>query len=173
MAGGASMEITSNADAIARAFERAGERSEDTQPLMETIGALVLSQTQERFLEEAGPDGEKWPVSLRVKFGGGNTLRDSQRLFQSLTYQADADSAEIGTNLIYAAVHQFGAVIRAKNAKALRFHIPGVDGLMSRKSVRIPDRPFLGLNAENRDAIAEAAQDWLAGLIDEAAGGVQ
>lgn len=50
--------------------------------------------------------------------------------------------ATVGTSVIYAAVHEFGATIRAKRAKYLRFKIPGI-GFRSVKQVRIPARqPF-------------------------------
>lgn len=50
--------------------------------------------------------------------------------------------ATIGTSVIYAPVHEFGAIIRAKKAKYLKFKIPGV-GWRSVKQVKIPARqPF-------------------------------
>lgn len=50
--------------------------------------------------------------------------------------------ATVGTSVIYAAVHEFGALIRAKRVPYLKFNIPGV-GWRSAKQVRIPARaPF-------------------------------
>ena len=44
--------------------------------------------------------------------------------------------------MIYAPVHEFGATIRAKRAKYLKFNIPGV-GWRQKKEVTIPERaPF-------------------------------
>ena len=47
----------------------------------------------------------------------------------------------IGTNLVYAAIHEFGGVITPKKAKALSFEIGGE--LIFAKSVHIPARPYL------------------------------
>jgi len=49
--------------------------------------------------------------------------------------------AEIGTNIVYAAIHEFGGVIKATAAKALHFVIDGVHVVT--KSVTIPARPYL------------------------------
>lgn len=50
--------------------------------------------------------------------------------------------ATVGTKVLYAPVHEFGALIRAKRVPYLRFKIPGV-GWRSAKQVRIPARaPF-------------------------------
>ena len=46
-----------------------------------------------------------------------------------------------GTNVIYAAIHEFGGTIKAKNAKALVFEIDGEIKMV--KSVYIPPRPYM------------------------------
>jgi phage virion morphogenesis protein len=164
MAGGASIHLDLNTDAVAGALARAAARSANMHPLMEMLGAAILSSTQQRFLDEVGPDGQKWPPSIRVQLGGGNTLRDTGRLFQSLTYQADESSVEVGTNLIYAGVHQFGATIRAKSTRGLRFRVG--DRFVTRKSVQVPARPFLGIDDADRYEIAIIVEDWLSGLAE-------
>ena len=88
---------------------------------------------------------------------------DSGHLRRSLTHRVHEDYAEIGTNLIYAPVHEFGATIRAKNAPRLVFRIREItegvrvnkagqqvntvkrsDGqYFSALSVYIPPRPYL------------------------------
>ncbi|RJR27770.1 hypothetical protein C4561_01560 [candidate division WWE3 bacterium] len=105
---------------------------------------------------------------------GQNILIDSGRLQKSIgTVRNITDfSLEYGTNLIYAAVHQFGAVIRPVRAKALTIPLPNArpgssardysntfvaKGVIFQKtakgeaiplfklllSVRIPSRPFM------------------------------
>lgn len=50
-------------------------------------------------------------------------------------------TGKIGTNVVYAPIHEFGGVIRAKNSPYLRFKIG--DRWVSKKQVTIPARPFL------------------------------
>jgi len=46
---------------------------------------------------------------------------DSGHLRRSIHFEVDGDEAQIGTNVIYAPVHEFGATIKAKNAPYLVF----------------------------------------------------
>lgn len=81
----------------------------------------------------------------KAKFGTANNLKvKTGRLRQSITSTVDPIrfEASIGTNVMYAPVHEYGAVIRPRNKKFLRFQIEG-QWVMARQSV-IPPRPFLG-----------------------------
>jgi len=166
---GIGIQITVNSDPIAAAFDQIADRADDKQHLMEEIGAGVLLSTQMRFEREAGPDGNPWPQSIRARLEGGRTLRDSGRLVQSLTYRASPDQVEVGTNVLYAAVHQLGATITAKSGDGLRFRIG--DSWITKKSVTIPARPFLGIDDEDRTEISEIVTSWLASMVNDAAGG--
>lgn len=71
----------------------------------------------------------------------GGHLKDS--IFIKRHGEGRKAGATIGSRLIYAAVHEFGATIKAKRAKFLTFFIPGV-GWRRKKQVVIPARkPFL------------------------------
>jgi phage virion morphogenesis protein len=111
------------------------------------IGGYLVDDVQERFDSGVGPDGKAWKPSARAEEGEGQTLVDSARLKNSVTYKAAAKSVEVGTNVKYARIHQFGGVIKPKTAKALRFRVGGTYRTV--KQVRIPARPFLGLSEEN------------------------
>jgi phage gpG-like protein len=68
-------------------------------------------------------------------------LVDTGRLRSSINGQVRGDAAYIGTNVEYAAIHEFGGktkphTIRAKKAKALRFTMGGQ--VFFRKSVNHP-----------------------------------
>lgn len=84
------------------------------QPAMENIGRALKTGAQLRFRTTSGPDGKEWAQSFRAKTGGGQTLSLTRRLRNSITYEAQAGSVAVGTNVAYAAIHQFGGVIRAK-----------------------------------------------------------
>lgn len=130
--------------------------------LLEQIGAAGVTQTQQRFLDQAGPDGQPWVQSLRAKEQSGETLRDTNRLFTSLTYAADDKSVEWGTNVIYAGIHQLGGIIKPKSKKALAFK--GANGKSYVvKSVTMPARPYLGLSDQNRNAMRHVVHDWIKG----------
>ncbi|MDR1946600.1 MAG: phage virion morphogenesis protein [Desulfovibrio sp.] len=134
-----------------------------TTTLMRRIAAHGIQSTSRRFDRGEGPGGTSWPVSLRVLMEGGQTLVKMPRLKDSFGMEVTATSAEWGTNLKYAAIHQFGGVIRAKNAPALRFRIGG--NWVSKQSVTIPARPFLGIDAEDEAEIVTIAVKWLQRLV--------
>ncbi len=136
------------------------ERSQDLSPLMDAIGMAMETSTDERFDDEAGPDGRPWKQSVRSKETGGKTLTDSPRLRGSITHSANADSVEIGTNLIYAGIHQGGGRITAKSGH-LKFQLPGGLGFVSVEGVNIPARPYLGIGGDDEITITELSADYL------------
>lgn len=138
------------------------------QTLMEGIGAFGVYSTQEHFMDERAPDGTAWKPSARAAATGGKTLRDSNLLFQSMTYSATADAAEWGTNRIYAGIHQFGGEIVPKTKKALKFAVHGGKFVVVRK-VTIPARPFLGVSEEEGRRIEDIAADFIKAETDGAA----
>lgn len=119
--------------------------------LNEVIGETLTASTLQRFDDERGPDGRPWKRSYRAEAEGGQTLTDSARLKNSINYRATDRTVEVGTNVKYAAVHQEGKEIKAKNKSALRFQIGG--RWARKKSVRIPARPFLGVSDEDAEEI--------------------
>lgn len=157
-------------------------RLADATPAMDEIGSSMVARTRQRFEEERGPDGAAWKPSQRARREGGKTLRDSNRLFQSLTHRAEPDAAEWGTNVEYAAIHQFGGRIRrAARSQVLAFDRRG--RFRSRASARrrrrgvipiaiasigagvteMPARPYLGIDDADRGAILRIVHDWLDG----------
>jgi phage gpG-like protein len=87
---------------------------------------------------------------------GSGTLRDSV----TREVEGDAWSVLVGATMEYAAVHQFGATIRPRTARALA--VPGIG--MLRKAT-IPARPYLGVSREDAGEIASLATAFLAGRI--------
>lgn len=128
--------------------------------LMNTIGAVLESSTRRRFRTGVGPDGVAWKPSARVAAKGGKTLFWHGHLSGSITHDADDHSAKVGSNLIYARIHQLGGVIEAKNGGRLRFQIPGV-GWRSVAKVTIPARPYLGVDDRDRVEIADQTRRYI------------
>jgi len=130
------------------------------QEIMEQIGEQLVSSTQQRFEDGRGPGGENWEPSIRAQAEGGQTLVDTARLKNSIGYEASLNLVAVGTNVEYAATHQFGADIRAKNAPYLRFQVGG--RWARKKAVSIPPRPFIGISKQDIVDTQQTVQTWLA-----------
>jgi phage virion morphogenesis protein len=146
-------------DVVARNYlEDLDQAAADLTPLMDNIGALVEQSTKDRISEtNVSPEGAPWPKSLRAQEDGGKTLFASGILAASITHNAGRQSVEIGSNLIYAGVHQTGATIVPKSADVLTFQLPGGQ-FVQVGSVTIPARPYLGLSADDIDDITDLTE---------------
>ena len=140
-------------------------RAAHPRELFDEIGGMLVVSTQHRFEEGRGPDGAVWPPSIRALAQGGKTLIDSARLMQSLTHNASDTGVEVGTNVLYAAVHQLGAVIRPVSKPKLAFRLLGKSYFVD--EVTIPARPFLGVDEDDEREILAIAADY---LLEEEAG---
>ena len=134
-------------DFLGRALGRMAALGAAPRPLWKALATYGENSTRLRFRNQAGPSGQRWKPSARAQASGGKTLVQSSRLLRSITSRADNSGGEWGTNSKYAAIHQFGGVIRAKG-RALRFKIPGV-GFVTTKKVTMPARPFVGVNEQD------------------------
>lgn len=139
---------------------RVVENTQDTFGLFDRIGAALVTSTQKRFEDEAGPGGNPWPQSIRAQVSGGRTLTHTGRMVGSITHEPSDRAVEVGTNAIQGAIHQFGGTIRPISAGALHFQIPGGDFVMV-DEVTIPARPFLGLDADDEAEIIRLAGEWV------------
>lgn len=155
------------AAAIERQLTRLADRFGDLTPLMEVFGLVLETQVSERFEGETAPDGSTWKKSIRAREQGGKTLTDTSQLKSSITSNVHARSVEVGTNKIYAGVHQFGATIRAKAGGKLAFNLPGGLGFRRVDQVEIPKREFLGLSIGNEAELLDEAEAW---ALDAAGG---
>lgn len=163
------LEISLDADGIVALVQTISAEASRTD-LLDRIGRTLANQTRARFVDGAGPGGTPWAESARAKQQGGVTLTDTGRLRQSVTHNVIGDAVEIGSGVIYAAIHQTGGVITPKAAKALSFTLPnGATVVVG--AVTMPARPFLGLDAESDELVTDAVSDWMDDLIARAAGG--
>jgi phage virion morphogenesis protein len=149
----------SGMEPLQAAFARMEALGQRPRPIWEAIGQYGESSTRLRFKKQTDPEGRRWVPSIRAQASGpGQTLIHKARLFRSISHRADNNGAEWGTNVIHAGVHQFGAVIKAKSAGALRFRMPG-GGFVTVKKVTIPARPYLGVNADDGREIQALSHD--------------
>lgn len=90
-------------------------QSGNMSPITAEWARVLKTGTQLRFRTMRAPDDSPWKKARR----GGQTLSLSRRLRNSITGAYDRTSAAVGTNVLYAAIHQFGGVIRAKSGPFL------------------------------------------------------
>jgi len=131
----------------------------DLGPVLEAVGQITQSGTQQRFVDQRGPDGQAWaPLSAvtlarRRKAGrGAQILRDTGRLMNSISYRVGGESVSVFTNVIYAGTHQYGARKGAYGRTRRGAPIPWG---------HIPARPFLGYSSEDNEAVIEVLQGYL------------
>lgn len=140
-------------DAGARAaFGRLVALGGSLGPVMDEIGAGFVAAISRRHETQTDPDGRAWAPNRR----GGIVLTDSGRLARSWTYRAAPDQVEVGSNVVYAAVHQTGATIRPKTGKALRFQVAGRWATVA--EVTIPARPILGIGPAERTVVGDVVR---------------
>lgn len=129
------------------------ERMGDLSPVMQQIAGYMHDSSEQAFANQRDPvTGDPWPelseatLQMRPDRAGGELLRDSAQLVDSLQQDFDAMSAYYGTPKEYAAMHQFGGTTSPRSM------IPNHE---------IPARPFLGLD----DVSKEDVLDMLAGYL--------
>lgn len=125
-------EIILSIEELQGKLERLSKALENKTPLLRRIANTLQNVTEESFDKQASPFGEKWKdnaPSTKRKKRGNKILIQSGLLSQSFTQKITGDSAQVGTNKAYAAIHQFGE-------KAGRG-----------KRVSIPARPFMPIKS--------------------------
>ena len=101
---------------VQAALKRLAASARDKRPAMREIVAALESEAQRSFERQRAPEGQPWAdlqestkrARARIGKWPGPILQVESRLVGSLTSRYDADSAQVGTNLVYAARQQFG-----------------------------------------------------------------
>ncbi len=110
-----SFSIQIQADEVQAAFIRLRDAAKDLSQAMRAITTALMSQTEANFAAQSGPSGP-WPdlaESTRKRRGdAAMMLQDSGHLASSITPDSGPDFASIGTNVVYAAIHQLGGDIQ-------------------------------------------------------------
>lgn len=122
------------------------QKLQDMTPYWQIVGMYVQKQTiNERFNKEQSPDGTKWlPLSparikqrmKKHKHGQMKILQDVGELRKSIVYEAGKNYVRIGSNLKYAATHQFGRG-------------------------NIPARPYLGITPYEKNHILSICKTYI------------
>ncbi|EEP68044.1 phage virion morphogenesis protein [Kingella oralis] len=115
--------------------------SDNRYLLMRRLAGTMRYAVAQNFKQGGRPE---W---LALKYRSGIPLNDTGALRQSIDELSDNDTALVGTNMVYAAIHQFGGWA-GRNRK-----------------VYIPARPFLQLTNEDKQDLMDDVQDYFASLI--------
>lgn len=159
----AGVRIHLDARKLSSALEEAARRCVRMRPAWQEIGELVHRSVMRNF--EAGGRPKHWPAlkasTIMARAGGKHRVYTKRgklsahgrkhafgqkpliatgRLMRSITYRATNAFAEVGTNLVYAATHQFGRG-------------------------PIPARPFLVLQPEDERAAADIIERHVLGVL--------
>lgn len=158
------IKIQVNLTQLSQALDQLLNGLHDTTPLMHEVAFLMQDAVAENF-EQGGR-----PTWAPKADGKASRLQRSGRLRTSITREFDKSSATVGTNVVYAAIHQFGGttsphVIRPRNKKALKFN-GKIRRSVNHPGSKIPARPFLALTDEDMNEIELTAQEYLQRLLD-------
>ena len=143
------IEIKIDNKDVERKLLELAQKGENLRPLMKNIAGIFASATEEKFKNEGRPN--KWTElseatkkqRTKQKKWSGQILQVSGQLASSISTQYDDESAIIGSNLDYAAIHQLGGQA-GKN-----------------KKVEIPARPYLKLTDDDFNEILDATEHYL------------
>ena len=113
------------------------ERGSNLRPALNVAATMMQQAVRNNFAQGGRP---KW---LPLKSRDGQPLRDTGRLMNSLTREATQTEARVGTNVVYAAIHNFGG-------KAGRG-----------RKVTIPQREFMVIPDEEIEDIQDLLQNWI------------
>lgn len=165
------LDLEREDSAMLRAVER---RMQDLRPALKAVGELVRSSIVRNF--EVGGRPRRWKPSQRARRQEGQTLLDTRRLRDSIArarIRVTDRSVRLGTNVKYAAVHQFGfrgsvlvpqhvRLVRQAFGSRLKFPVYAtVRAHWARRN--IPKRPFMMVQREDWEEIRETIRDYLMG----------
>lgn len=161
---------------ILRILKSLSDFEERKADLFDTVGNTVVSGIRSRWEGGEGLEG-KWPLSIRVMREGGTTLRKTSRLMDSVTYNVLPDGVEIGTNVVYGAIHHFGGEIKHEaRTRTLFFRQNQRTGQVGNRfvrksrsnfaqesmgraySVNVPRRPWLGITEDEEQLILNSIE---------------
>jgi phage virion morphogenesis protein len=132
-------------EAITKQLNLMLSRGLELAPAFYEIGEHLLESTQDRMNQEVSPDGTPWePLSINtleqkdLTNQSDKILRGYGTMADMLSYQVSGNQLMFGSNMEYAATHQFG-----------------------RDSANIPARPFLGVNGDDETEIIEILRSHL------------
>lgn len=181
-------ELRQNFDDLNQLFGEMLNRGGDPRPMRE-IGVLLGNSIMKTF--EVGGRPTAWLPSQRAQRQGGQTLLDTGRLMKSAAMpEVSGNTITLGSNLPYAAVHQYGfegdVTVKSFTRKVRSRSVYGKAEKVNKKTgeiyigremkaqgiavvrsfvrhMKIVARPFLGIQDEDVDSAGRIMSDYLTG----------
>ncbi|MCW3479728.1 phage virion morphogenesis protein [Neisseriaceae bacterium JH1-16] len=161
-------------------------------PVMQAIAGIMAGGVEENFARQGRPQwqglkpetlqqrvgsqmapgrgilkGGAWSIKIGQRVSAGvKILQRSGRLAGSMTEFSSNDNAGVGTNVVYAAIQNFGGetkphVIQPRNKKALAWGGGRPVGKVNHPGSKVPARQFLVLCDQETDEIEQTVEDYL------------
>ncbi len=146
----AGVTVSMQLDGVAALEQRLGLLARvDIDPLRDTIGATVESQTRRRLSEDkAAPDGTPWPDwspdYAKTRRRGQSLLESDGDLVDSINFLVSGEDIHVGTPLVYGAIQHFGG------------EEVGID---------IPAREYLGLSDDDMAELLDQTDAFISRVL--------
>jgi len=134
------IKVTIKDKQVTKKLQELSSKLNNTIPLLNQLGYTLINQVEENFENESF-FGKPWTISKRAKQEGGKTLQDTGHLAGSIDFEVKGNELIVGTNVEYAAIHQFGG--KAGRAK---------------KTI-IEARPFLPIDPDTKELPKESEEE--------------
>lgn len=177
---------------VTAALRALAARGQDLRQPMTAIGQILVTLSDLSFRGQHDPWGHAWqPLAastLRGRrkgpgAGSAKILRDSGHLAGSIHYRANAGSVTVGTNVVYAAIQQFGGQIQRQARTQTLYFKRRRDGSVGNRfvargrsdfaqdvavgahTIRIPARPFLPIDTSGRAKLPADTVDQILAVL--------
>ncbi len=146
---------------IHQTFREGGSPAGSWRPLFASTMQQQFETRGQRRRQAYTPAGTHTAGFARFVAGKRILMGPSRQLYRSINFSVDAPAGAvwIGTNLLYARIHQLGGVITPRAKKFLCFPIGG-GRFIKTKQVTMPARPFVVLRPEDPGRISSAWADY-------------
>jgi phage gpG-like protein len=132
------MNFTLKKNTLSPSITALAKTAKNPTPVMRAMGTTFKSITEGTF-NSVGSSYRPTPWPAKAD-GSPSNLQRSTTMSKAFQLSVTDKTATVSNPMIYARVHQLGAIIKAVNAKALSWLDNGVRRFA--KKVKIPARPF-------------------------------
>lgn len=184
------LKITVNTEEVRLALRSVGGTGIHRVEMLRIIGQHMVGSVMKTFRDQGVPANSWAPLKewtqvgaknrigfrkgiLTGRKGGKGQLRagkqiliESSRLRNSVAWEQDGNAVMIGSNLVYAAIHQLGGFAGRRSPKGRSRYLRGKEGPFRRPF--IPARPYLVFRPEDPAAMEGELDTFIAAKYREA-----